>query len=225
MGLPTGSELLGLLRLARGLRPFASSVLSPEMCDDLVRERMRTRELRLISLLDRTVFSNPRSPYSKLMNLAGAEAEDIRKLISGEGVEAAMTVVSHNGIRVSWEEFKGREPVVRGSTRLAFEPSDFDNPVTKAFLAGTSGGTSGRAVRVQTDLEYITECAPNWGVWLEALGLRSRPLVFWTPTHTGLANRYLLCIKLGLPYQRWFAMADMRAPFDRLRSAGTIVFT
>ena len=218
MGLPTGSELLGLLRLARDLRPFSSSTLTPEICDDLVRARMRTRELRLIALLDRVVFSNPRSPYFKLMNMAGAQAEDVRGLIASEGVEAALAVLGRQGIRVSWEEFKGRTPVVRGSARLDVDPSDFDNPVTKPFLVGTSGGTSGGAVRVATDLEYITECAPNWGVWLEALGLRSRPLVFWAPTHTGLANRYLLCAKLGLPYRKWFAMADMRTPFDRLRS-------
>jgi hypothetical protein len=55
-------------------------------------------------------------------------------------------------------------------------------------------------------------------VLFAAHGWLERPLVFWTPTHTGLANRYLKCAKFGKRYTKWFAMATMAAPQDWIRS-------
>ncbi len=80
----TASELRGLGRLAGGLRRFADDRLSPEDCDQRVRERMRTRESRFLSLLDRCVFDRPQSPYNRLLELAGAEPEEVRVLVRSE---------------------------------------------------------------------------------------------------------------------------------------------
>ena len=179
---------------------------------------MSTREARFIEILDRLVFRQPQSPYNRLLRLAGAEEGDVRSLVGAEGVEGALDKLAAAGVRVSWDEFKGRSPVVRGSNTLHFRESDFDNRLVKTALVSGSSGTSGRPVRVKVDLDFIEESAPNWGVWFDVCGWQGRPLVFWTPTHTGLANRYLICAKLGYRYEKWFAMADMRAPFDRLRS-------
>jgi hypothetical protein len=216
--LPNLSELVGLVRLASGLSSFASERLSADQCGRLIRERMRTREARFVHLLDELVFRQPNSPYYRLLKIAGAQAQDVRALVASSGVEGTLEKLSKAGVRVSWDEFKGRTPVVRGSSTLQFKESDFDNPVTKTYMVSSSSGTSGRPVRVKVDLEFITESAPNWGAWFQACGWQDRPLVFWTPTHTGLANRYLMCTKLGYRYKKWFAMADMRSPLDRLRS-------
>lgn len=213
------SELAGLFRLAVGLSDFSSTPLSADECGRKIRERMRTRETRFVEILDQQVFRRAESPYNRLLKLAGAEEGDVRSLVAQQGVEGALKKLADVGVRISWDEFKGRTPVVRGSRTLHFSESDFDNPLAKTFLVAGTSGSSGSPVRVKVDLEFITESAPNWGVWFDGCGWQGRPFVFWTPSHTGIANRYLVCAKLGYPYSRWFAMADMTAPLDRLRSS------
>jgi hypothetical protein len=68
------------------------------------------------------------------------------------------------------------------------------------------------------DLEGDVESAPNWAVMLQAHGLENAPLIFWTPTHAGIAARYLRCAKFGMRLEKWFASACVRSFEDRLRS-------
>ena len=49
--------------------------------------------------------------------------------------------------------------------------------------------------------------------WLE------RPLIFWTPTHSGVTQRHLLAAKFGKRFTKWFATIGMGTLKDRLTSA------
>ncbi|MCW5977703.1 MAG: hypothetical protein KIT09_06480 [Bryobacteraceae bacterium] len=216
--MPLPSELLGLARMATGLRPFARSFLCPAECRRRVLERMRTRETRFVEILHRALRSSPNNPYRRLLGCAGAEEGDVRSVALKDGLEAALEKLHQAGVFITWEEFKGRAPARRGGQTFQFQESQFDNPLTRIHFVGSSGGSSGQPVRVKVDLEFQAESAANWGVWFDEQGWAGRPLVFWTPTHTGLANRYLMCAKIGYRYVKWFAMADMRTPMDRLRS-------
>ena len=165
------------------------------------------------------MFSYPRSPYLYLFRGAGCEFGDVRKLVSEEGLDGALVKLRDAGIYVTWEEFKGRTPCRRGSTTLQFQEHEFDNPINRGHYQVTSGGTSGVRVRMRIDLEDHAESAPDWAVWFAACGWMGQPLVFWTPTHTGMVNRYLKCAKFGTRYTKWFATTGMVARRDRIRSA------
>lgn len=216
--MPLLSEFFGLVRLTAGLRPFAKDTISPEDARRLVKERMRTRETRFLEIFGRAVWPQAQNPYRRLLEYAGMNEGDVGSLVRSEGLEGALEKLHRAGVFVTWEEFKGREPARRGSQTFHFSEGQFDNPLTRTHFVGTSGGSSGRPVRVKVDLEFQTESAPNWGVWFDERRWANRPLIFWTPTHTGLANRYLMCAKIGYRYTKWFAMADMRTTLDRLRS-------
>lgn len=216
--MPLFSEVLGLARFAAGLRAFGRETIGPEDARRIVRERMRTREERFLELLDRAVWPRARNPFRLLLENVGATADDVRSLVRTDGLEGALARLQRDGVVVTWEEFKGRADARRGSRTFRFRESDFDNPLTRTHYVGTSGGSLGPPVRVRVDLAFQIESAPNLGLWFAEQGWGNRPLVFWTPTHTGLANRYLMCAKVGYPYRHWFAMGDMRTALDRLRS-------
>lgn len=213
------SELLGLVRLATGLRACLRHVISPEEAQRLVRRWVDEREPRFLRALERAVFDNRRSPYRALLEHAGCERGDLAGLVARDGVEGTLARLSASGVFVTWEEFKGRAAAVRGSRTFRFAESDFDSPLITTHYRVTSGGTTGRPVRVRIDLEEHAQAAPDWAVLFAAHGWLGRPLVFWTPTHTGMANRYLRCARFGARYAAWFAMADPAAPLDRLRAA------
>ncbi len=212
------SEFWGFLRFAVGLKTFLSKPISPEEARVLVRQWVDRREERLLSKIDRAVFHFPRSPYLQLFRAAGCDMGDVRDLVSRHGVEGGLKKLYEAGIYITWEELKGRQRARRGGRTFDFRERDFDNPLNRNHYQTSSGGSSGAPARVGIDLEDHAESAPDWAVWFAARGWLGRPLIFWTPTHTGMANRYLKCAKFGVPYTRWFASAGMASSQDRFRS-------
>lgn len=211
-------ELRGFLRLAVGLRPFLSQTIAAEEARKSVVEWVNTREDRLLEKIEHAVFGFSASPYLKLFRAAGCEWGDVQRLVRADGVEGALKQLLNAGIYVSWDEMRGRQPVKRGSLTFEVNGNSFDNPMNRSHYYASSGGTSGKAVRAGIDLEDHAESAPDWAVWFAARGWLGRPLIFWTPTHTGMANRYLKCAKFGAPYIKWFASANMASLHDRFRS-------
>ena len=216
---PTWSEASGLFRLIRGLGSFMAETITFEQARAVIRRRVEIREERFVEKLETTVFSNPASPYFRLFKSAGCEPEDVRRLVRREGIESALEELRRAGIFVSWEEFKGWKPVCRGSQTFAVRARDFDNPVVREHFSATSGGTSGRPVRVRIDIEELAEAAVNWAVCFDAHGWKDRPLLFWTAGHSGFASRYLRCLKFGFPYLKWFRMTRPGNLADSLRAS------
>jgi hypothetical protein len=179
---------------------------------------MRRREAALVDKLRAAVFSNPRSPYLALFRNAGCTLDDARDVIERDGVEAALERFREAGIYVSFEELKGRTAVVRGSRTFSFRDSDFDNPLSARHFESRTGATRGRASRIRIDLEHAAQSAPHWALWFEAHRWLDRPLVFWTPTHSGVVQRHLLAAKFGKRFTKWFATIGMGTVKDRLTS-------
>jgi hypothetical protein len=108
------SEALGLLRFARGL----PRTISLDEAKATVRLGMQRRATALIELVTRRVFGYPGSPYLKLFAAAGCELGDFHALVGREGVEGALRALYQSGIHMSFEEFKGLTPAIRGSQRF-----------------------------------------------------------------------------------------------------------
>jgi hypothetical protein len=212
-------EARGFARLVTGLPRFLRERVDPAQARRLVREGTARRAERFLAKLDAAVFANPASPYLALCRWAGCEAGDVRALVARDGVEGALEAMRRAGIFVTWEELKGRRPIVRGGRSLEAPWSAFTNPVSRGVFEARSGGTSGRPLRTAVDLDNDAESAPDWAVLFEAHGWRDAPLVFWTPRHVDLASRFLKCSRFGKDMERWFVMARATRPGDRLRAA------
>jgi hypothetical protein len=179
---------------------------------------MKRREAALLEKLEGAVFSNARSPYLALFRNAGCAWGDAREAVEKEGVEGALERFLKAGIYVSFEELKGRTPAVRGSQTFFFRDADFDNPLNVPHFESSSGGTRGRSTRIRVDLEHAAQSAPHWALWFAAHGWLERPLVFWTPTHSGVVQRHLLAARFGKRFVKWFATVGMGTLKDRVVS-------
>lgn len=210
------SQAYGFLRFASGLRRFLDETVSVEAAKATIQRNMQLREAALLEVVEGKVFANPESPYLKLFRAAGCELGDVKTLVRKEGCDGALHTLHRNGIYVTFEEFKGRAPAVRGSQTFTFRDSDFDNPLITPHYYSSSGGTGGRPTRVKIDLDHIAQSAPPWAIWFAAHGLLGRPLVFWTSTHSGIASSMLRLAKFGQKTVKWFATAGMDTVTGRL---------
>jgi hypothetical protein len=215
----TASVALGLARFALGVRRFCRDVETVPHALETARARLRDRERLLLESLARTVFGRPQSPYSRLLRAAGCEPGDVERLVRAEGVEGALETLRRAGVYVSFEEFKGLVPAVRGSQRFPFTPRDFDNPLLTPHLSVTSGGSRARPTRILIDLAYLAELSPHWALWFEAHGWMDRPQLYVTAFYPGIVNRYLRNVRIGKPYDRWFVTARGGSPAYGLGTA------
>jgi hypothetical protein len=203
------------LRLAaRFLRRVPSHLRRPLTVDHattMVRERLARREAAFLELVTRTVYADPRSPYRRLLELAGCARGDLEQLVRAEGVEGALHVLFRQGVYLTIDEFKGRRAARRGSSTVEVDAARLRNPLSAAHVPTQSGGSGGTASPLVYDLASIRDQAANTLLALEAQGGRDWVKAIWGVS-TGSAPVVLRFGTFGRPVARWFVHVNPAAP-------------
>ncbi len=206
------SDLVKYSRLAFGLRGFLRGTISLEESKQHLTERLRNRERNFLSLTRKAIYQNPKSPYLKLLQIAGCEFGDIESLVNQEGIEATLQKLLAEGVYLRWEEFKGKRDVVRGGNRFRFEERDFDNPFLPVYYQGQSSGSRSTGTRTTFDLTHLLERSYYDAPMLAVNNALDVPLGVWMlvlPSLSGISN--VLCHwKVGKPVARWFSPMSER---------------
>jgi hypothetical protein len=192
-------------RFALGFPRFLRFRVSLDEARAEMRRRLAGREAGFLRLVERGIFGYPRSPYRALFALAGCELGDVRALVAARGLEGTLEALRDAGVYVAYEEFKGREPIVRGGREIPVAPGDFDNPFLQAAYQRTSGGTTGAGTRVMTDLDNMRAKAARRVLEDEIQGLRDVPFAVWRGVlpDNGL-GAMLSRLPEGMVPERWF---------------------
>ncbi|MEW5900217.1 MAG: hypothetical protein AB1715_02005 [Acidobacteriota bacterium] len=199
-------------RFVRGLPKSFWTPLGLAEAEHILRKRFERRESDFLTLVRRAVFDNPKSPYRLLMRFAGCEFEDLSKLVSQQGIEGALGVLFREGVYLSLEEYKGRQPILRGNLTFQASTHQFFNPLSSPHLRVQSSGSSGRSVPVFIDLRFARERAVN-----HLLTLQGRQGMGWTHAVWGIPGstdimRVFELTALGRPPVRWFFQVHPNSP-------------
>jgi hypothetical protein len=193
------------------LRRFLRERPSLEAAESLVCERMARRTKNFLRLVERSVYGVPASPYLALLKLAGFELGDVRALVQEKGLEGALGELRAASVYVTYEEFKGRRPIVRNGLKLAVTERDFDNPFARHDFTLTTGGSTGLANKVYQDLDHIAALATIDMVVLAEHKLLDAPTVHWTHMLPGSGLRFILRRAYHGDYtHRWFSPVGWR---------------
>jgi len=198
------SEALALARLTRDLPAFLRTPLSADEAGRRVQRRLATRAESFLALAERAIFAEARSPYRRLLAVAGCEAGDLRRLVAEEGLEGALARLAASGVYVTFDEFKGRRPIVRGSTRIECGADDFDNPAVRSHIEARTGGSGGRPVTVRVSLHFLEELATGTAVALAAQRLSSHGHILWLQSAFAAMWPALMYARLGRPPRAWY---------------------
>jgi hypothetical protein len=168
-----------LARMTRDLPRFLHTPLTSGEARRVIAGRLVQREQRFFALVGPAIYGWPASPYARLLKLAGCELGDLRQLVGQEGLEGALTALAERGVYLTFEEFKGQRPVVRGSQRFEFHERDFDNPLVVPHVEASSGGSRSRGTTVKMSLGYLADLAVNTRLAFDAHGLGQPAHVVW----------------------------------------------
>jgi hypothetical protein len=194
-----------LARLTRDLPAFLRSPLTYQEAVKRAAERLRGRQTRFLAIAEQAIYGRPGSPYLQLLRHAGCEYGDLRALVTGRGLEGALSHLAASGVFVTFDEFKGRRDAVRGSRRFAFRDTDFDNPMIASHFEVRSGGTRGPATAVKTHLDFVTELATSTALAFRVHGLTGHDHIIWLVSGV---TPMLIYARLGRPPLAWLYAVD-----------------
>lgn len=193
--------------VARGLRRITSQPVVIEEARATVRAEVAARPRRLLDALDALVWPRPASPVARLLAAAGVEAGDVARLLADEGVAGALERLRDAGVYVSYEEYQGREPIVRGSTSFEVSPADFFNPLVPADYLATTGGSRSAGTPVEVSFRWQRRQGVQRVIQHHLAGTVGAPTAIWLPVFPSAAG-YGAVMKHaagGNRPERWFS--------------------
>lgn len=194
------------LRFAAGLPGFLRNPITLTEAEGLIRQGIEQREESFLRLVERGVLSRPLSPYARLFQLARCEMGDLRGMVRRQGLEAALRSLRAAGVYITFDEMKGREPIVRDGESFAVTTEDFGNPLLRSAYEAETGGSTGAGSRVSQDLDHLAIQSAHLMVLFQAHGVLDAPQAVWRgilPDSSGL-NNMLRGARHGRIPAKWF---------------------
>jgi hypothetical protein len=217
--LPRSRVLPGLgadLRLAAGLfAPVAALLRHPLTVEEARAElarRLARREADFLALVRDAVYGDPTSVYRRLLQHAGCEYADLERLVGQDGVEGALRQLLHEGVYLSVDEAKGRQPIVRGRLTVPWSPNALSNPLAARHVPVATSGSRGAPTVVLMDLAYIRDHGVNVCLAVEAAGGADWAKAVWEVPGGGALYRMLKLSSFGTRVVRWFTQIDPAEP-------------
>jgi hypothetical protein len=193
-------------RFAAGLPGFLRRRLTVEQAESAIRRNLAERETNFLQLARRGIYDNPRSPYRPLLEMAGCTFGDLEASVRTKGLEPTLEALRAEGVYVTFEEYKGRQPLVRRGRTFELDPHAFDNPLASRAYAGTTGGSTGVGTRVDTDLDNIYALTRHVLIGRSVHGVLGVPGAVWKgtlPDPIGVQVMLGAALYGGMP-ERWY---------------------
>lgn len=193
-------------RFATDLPKFLRRRITLAEARAIVERRLAERETTFLRLAKRGIFEYAHSPYLPLLKQAQCGYGDLETQVRRYGLEAGLQALREAGVYFTFEEYKGRAPVVRGGQEFPIQTRQFDNPYLSSGYQTQTGGTTGVGTRVYIDLEILAARAPLYLLAHAGFDAQDAPCVMWRgtlPDHTGLLV-LLMGVQSGQPLARWF---------------------
>jgi len=203
----TLSRSRDLIQYALGLPQFLRNPVTVENAEKALKKRLENRRKNFLKVLASCVYSNPDSPYHRLLKHSGFSFDDIEKRVCAKGIENTLLALREADVFIRLEEFKAQKPVTRDMFYLFTRESDFNNQsASRPGLRGRTSGTRSKGTRVFYNWDFLTQEAQNECFMYHAHDVLQSPVALWYPFHLSIAgiHNILLNLKHSHSPERWF---------------------
>jgi hypothetical protein len=174
--------------------------------------RLVQREADFLALMRDAVYRNARSVYRSLLHHAGCEYGDLERLVSREGLESGLRVLLSQGVYLTVDEAKGRQPVVRGRLTVPSYPDMLRNPLAGRHVPVATSGSRGARTTTMMDLAFVRDNGVNVCLAVDAAGGSDWVKAVWEVPGGSALYRMLKLSSFGSRVARWFTRVDPADP-------------
>ncbi len=173
--------------------------------------RLENQESDFLSVARNIIYPNPANPYRQLLDLVGCQYGDLERLVRQDGIEGALRSLLRKGVFLSVNEFRGREPVIRGSSTIAVDPFQLRNPLSAVHMPVQTGGSRSGGTQIPMDLAFMRDRSVD-----TCLSLNARSGDGWVKAIWGVPGGFAIAVALefsgfGSPLERCFFLVDPAA--------------
>jgi hypothetical protein len=200
-----------LPRLTGGIARFLSQQCPPERARAIIRARLARRPQLFLEMVATAIWPFPEHPYRRLLDAAGWSLTTLRESVERRGVDDTLHALLDDGVYLTYDEFKGRRPLIRPGVEIQCSEHEFDNPTITPSYVERTGGSRSRGSAVPASLDFIaTQRAPARIAFLDFLGAAQSPTIIWVQRDPGM-QWWLSLALLGNPAIRWFSLSALTA--------------
>jgi len=214
-----------VLRFGLSVRRYVRERMTLEEAQAKVAQRMPRREERFLSMVQRAVLSNAKSPYRKMLAEAGMDYGRLQGLVREHGLEGALEELRQRGVFVAYEDFKAIDAHGRSDSEKFDRGVSFDNPFTGPGFSTRSSGTRSAGSRLVLDFASQREMSAHWLLqsaefgMLNAVKARYFPIL---PSGAGI-GAVLRANYMRERLEAWFTPLDPRgAPWVHRLQTGLV---
>jgi hypothetical protein len=208
-------------RLVRKVPQYLARRVTLEEGRALLASNLANRERNFLQLAQRSIYGQPSSPYLAKLREAGCELGDLRRMVEESGIEETLLELYNAGVRIGFEEFKGRAPTRLAGQEVLLRADQFNNPYVAKHLETSSSGSTGVPARNPKDLDHLMAREPVTLAIDEAQGFHGLPTARVTgimPFGSGPLG-LIRSGRYGHSIDRWFVPEIPRRPELRYRWA------
>jgi hypothetical protein len=174
--------------------------------------RLAQPDQGFLALARGAIYGNPASVYRRLLGHVGCEYGDLERLVGQKGLEPALRDLLRQGVYLSVDEVKGRQPVVRGSLTVPVHPDMVRNPLARRHVPVASSGSRGSPTMTLMDLAFVRDHGVNVCLALEAAGGSDWVKAVYAVPGGAALYRMLKLSSFGTRVARWFTQVDPATP-------------
>jgi hypothetical protein len=202
-----GSDIRGMLRLVKAVPGFFRERVTLERAKEEIKRGLDRREERFLEIVRSQIFERPKSPYLRLLALAGCEFSDLQAQVRRCGIEDTLAQLAREGVYLSSAEFKGKKEVTRGGHCFRVAPGCLENPNVAGGYRTQSSGTTNQPIRSFVSLDLLAIRTPATCLAFAAHDLFSRAHAMYDSVLPGSAgiNNLMIYARMGVAADRWFA--------------------
>jgi len=203
------AELRYYSRMAIGIAQTMRAPV-PTNPEERIRARFERRDQTFLELAERVVFRKPDHPYAVMLRLAGCELGDLQAMIRQDGLEPALLRLRREGVYLTHQEWKGKQPIVRAGREIPASPESFKNPFVRGWMQSSSSGSSGRPVTTARSLDSWFHNASYRHLKVKEFGLNRRSVIELKPIlpfASGM-NTVIHAQRMGTSVDRWFSLGS-----------------
>ena len=201
------SDIQGIVALMKGVPDFFKERVTLRRAEEQIERDLDQREERFLKVVRSGIFDRPKSPYLKLLQVAGCEFADLQAQVRRCGVDETLKHLAREGVYFTVDEFKGKKAVVRGLHSFRVIPGCFDNRNVSGGYRTQSSGTTNQPIRSFVSLDLLAIRTPATCVAFAAHDLFSRAHAMYDSVLPGSAgiNNLMIYARMGVLTDRWFA--------------------
>jgi hypothetical protein len=143
-----------------------------------------------------------------MFRLAGCCYEDLADSVKRNGLEATLAAIQRQGVYLTHDEFKGKQPIIRSGKHIPATDASFLNVLVSGLMESSSSGSRSRGTRTR----HSTESRIHWEAYAmlfrDEFGLAGRAHVETKsilPDLSGLSS-IIGASRLGSGVERWFTV-------------------